>query len=597
MAITTLQPFNLDTTANYTFANITTDNANLGNAATANFFIGSGNNLSNIQGANVTGAVSSATTSGTVTTNAQPNITSVGTLSSLAVTGNVTSGNIYANSGTIGASLLTGTVTTAAQPNITSVGTLSSLAVTGNLSSGNANLGNAATANFFIGDGSLLTNIPIGTSLSNGNSNVSIPTANGNVNISAVGNANIAVVTGTGVNVAGTLNVTGDANVGNIGATNGVFTSVSGNGSSLSSITGANVTGAVSFATTANAVAGANVSGQVGNALVAGTVYTAAQPNITSVGTLSSLSVTGNITSGNINAGNLLTANFITGTLTTAAQGNITSLGVLSSITSTGNLNAGNIITGGIVSATGNGTFGNVSATTFTGALSGAATTAGTVTTNAQPNITSVGSLTGLIVSNATGIVDFTTTANVTLGSVSNLHISGGSASQVLTTNGSNTLSWTTISAGATITDDTTTNASYYLTFANTTSGTLSTAFISSTKSYFNPSTGQLNATDFNSLSDVNYKTNIKPLTDAKSIVLSMTGVSFDWADGTGSSYGFVAQDLEQIIPHVVNTNTNGIKSVNYSAIIPFLVETIKQQQQQIDNLTTIVNKIVDADY
>ena len=62
MAITQLQPFNLDSTANYTFANITKTNANLGNAATANFFIGSGNNLSNIQGANITGAVSSATT-------------------------------------------------------------------------------------------------------------------------------------------------------------------------------------------------------------------------------------------------------------------------------------------------------------------------------------------------------------------------------------------------------------------------------------------------------------------------------------------------------------------------------------------------------
>jgi hypothetical protein len=51
------------------------------------------------------------------------------------------------------------------------------------------------------------------------------------------------------------------------------------------------------------------------------------------------------------------------------------------------------------VSATGNGTFGNVSATTFTGALSGAATTAGSVTTNAQGNITSVGTLTSVSVS------------------------------------------------------------------------------------------------------------------------------------------------------------------------------------------------------
>ena len=177
-------------TANFTFnkstnvltitGNITASNANLGNAATANFFIGSGNNLSNIQGANVTGAVATATTAGTVTTAAQPNITSVGTLTSLtvtgnasagnvnagnlltanyvagtlttaaqpnitsvgtltsaAVTGNVTAGNVYANSGTIGASLLAGTLTTAAQPNITSTGTLTSLTVTGNVAGGN----------------------------------------------------------------------------------------------------------------------------------------------------------------------------------------------------------------------------------------------------------------------------------------------------------------------------------------------------------------------------------------------------------------------------------------------------------------------------
>jgi hypothetical protein len=86
----------------------------------------------------------------------------------------------------------------------------------------------------------------------------------------------------------------------------------------------------------------------------------------------------------------------------------------------------------------------------LTGITSSSATTAGTVTTNAQPNITSVGSLSGLTVSNATGIVDFTTTANVTLGNVSNLHITGGTANYVLSTNGSGTLSWVAQSGGTT---------------------------------------------------------------------------------------------------------------------------------------------------
>ena len=76
--------------------------------------------------------VYSANVYGTIQTAAQPNITSVGTLNSLSVTGNVSAGNL---SGT----LITGTLSTAAQPNITSVGTLSSLTVSGNASAGNIN--------------------------------------------------------------------------------------------------------------------------------------------------------------------------------------------------------------------------------------------------------------------------------------------------------------------------------------------------------------------------------------------------------------------------------------------------------------------------
>jgi hypothetical protein len=71
----------------------------LGNLVTANYFSGSGNLLSNIQGANVSGAVPSATTAGTVTTAAQPNITSTGTLVSVTVTGNVVAGNVRINGG------------------------------------------------------------------------------------------------------------------------------------------------------------------------------------------------------------------------------------------------------------------------------------------------------------------------------------------------------------------------------------------------------------------------------------------------------------------------------------------------------------------
>ena len=310
--------------------NITASNATLGNAVTANYFIGSGNNLSNVQGANVSGEVSFAATANSV---AGANVS--GAVAYATTANSVAGANV---SGQVGNALVAGTVYTAAQPNITSVGTLSSLSVSGNLTAGNANItgtltvssittsaggsGNISGADvisanafiasgninaaFYLGNGSQLTGVAAAsaTKTANGTSNVDIVTANGNITMGVGGTGNVVIVTTTGVNVAGYITTTGNVTVGNI----------IGNGQALSALAGANVTGEVSFAATANSVAGANVSGQVGNALVAGTVYTAAQPNITSVGTLSSLAVTGALSAGDTTiAGNLT----VTGTTTT----------------------------------------------------------------------------------------------------------------------------------------------------------------------------------------------------------------------------------------------------------------------------------------
>ena len=287
-----------------------TSNGNI----TANFFIGNGSQLTGV-------AASNSVTSGTVTTNAQPNITSVGTLISLDITGNLTAGNAnlgnlvianyFSGSGNllsnIQGSNITGNVTSAitanfanyagnitvsSQPNITSVGTLISLDITGNLTAGNANLGNsitnnltvnlalsgntanftgniislnanlgnAASANFFIGNGSLLTGVAAGNAVTAGT-----VTTNAQPNITSVG-------TLISLDITGNLTA-GNANLGNLVIAN----YFSGSGNMLSNIQGG------------------NVSGQVGNALVAGTVYTNAQPNITSVGTLTSLDVSGHL--------------------------------------------------------------------------------------------------------------------------------------------------------------------------------------------------------------------------------------------------------------------------------------------------------------
>jgi hypothetical protein len=210
----------------------------------------------------------------------------------------------------------------------------------------------------------------------------------------------------------------------------------------------------------------------------------------------------------------------------------------------------------------------------------------------------SVGDITVIDVVNDVGNV---TAANLkvngvsNIGPVGNVIITGGTNGQVLTTNGSGNLSWTTVSGGGgtpNIVNDTTTNSSFFVTFANASTGSLSNAYVSSSKLFFNPSTGQLNSTDFNSLSDRSSKTNITQLENTANIVTLLTGVSFDWIDGTGSSYGFIADDVEKVLPHAVSTNSNGKKSLNYSAIIPFLTETIKQQQLQIEQITARLNDL-----
>ena len=68
-----------------------------------------------------------------------------------------------------------------------------------------------------------------------------------------------------------------------------------------------------------------------------------------------------------------------------------------------------------------------------------------------------------------------------------------------------------------------------------------------------------------------------------------MRGVSFNWIDNKRPAIGIIAQEVEQIIPEVVDTNENGIKSVSYDSIIALLIESIKEQQKQIDELKNFI--------
>jgi len=360
-----------DDAGNLTFPG--TGNLVGGNLISANFFSGNGSLLtgmySNLNVANYlptyTGALNSLTGNVTTTANVSgayllgngafitglpagySNADVANYLASGALTSNIiTTGNISGGN-------LSGTLTTAAQPNITSVGTLTSLNVTGNVtSSGNV------SGNYLLGNGAFITGLPAGYS----NADVANYLAsNAAVTILTTGNittsANIAAgnFIGTGSNttirsngyswvfdstgnlttpVAGTI-TGGNLITANYFAGDGSLLTNINAGNILGSYGNANVKAYLESGATINANFGTgtvttsgNISGgNIGGALVSGTLTTAAQPNITTLGTLVSLDVSANITAGGISMaqGNAVIGNlYVTGNTTIA--GNITQI-------------------------------------------------------------------------------------------------------------------------------------------------------------------------------------------------------------------------------------------------------------------------------
>jgi len=111
--------------------------------------------------------------------------------------------------------------------------------------------------------------------------------------------------------------------------------------------------------------------------------------------------------------------------------------------------------------------------------------------------------------------------------------------------------------------------------------------------------TGRIDATNdvvAFATSDRRLKCNIKPIENALCKVIGVTGNTFDWKElakeerktihgNTGRDVGVIAQEIESILPEAVTTRESGYKAVNYEKIIPLLIEAIKEQQKQIDEL------------
>lgn len=106
---------------------------------------------------------------------------------------------------------------------------------------------------------------------------------------------------------------------------------------------------------------------------------------------------------------------------------------------------------------------------------------------------------------------------------------------------------------------------------------------------------------NFKSLSDARCKQNINAISNGLDKIMSLQGVSFNWDENdlTGKSppkekqLGFIAQDVEKVIPEAVSKDLKGRMSLAYSSIIPLLVEAVKSQQNEIH----LQNKKIKSQY
>jgi hypothetical protein len=371
-----------------------------------------------------------------------------------------------------------------------------------------------------------------------------------------------------------------------------------------------------------------------GNAIA--TTYTAAKiVSVTNTAPISAITTAGAVTVSLLNSG--VTANTYGGTLSVpvitvdafgritsasnvtistgvssvgGATGTVSNAQLAASIVSTGVLNTSNVAEGGNLYYTNarvrsaislTGTKGNYNSSTGVFDLANIANVTVSVNPPGGPNIGDIwideddgktylyfnDNTSSQWVEQATGTVISTLITSVagSTGDISNAMIATGLSGQnlgtpsgIVLTNATGTAANLTanIANFINVTDDTTTNATRYPIFANGTSGNI-TEQVSSSKLTFNPSTGLLTSTDYNSSSDKRLKKKIKTVGSALDKINALRGVTFTWKDSNTDSIGMIAQEVQEVLPEVVTTDDDGFMGIKYTNMIGVLIEAIKE--------------------
>ena len=91
------------------------------------------------------------------------------------------------------------------------------------------------------------------------------------------------------------------------------------------------------------------------------------------------------------------------------------------------------------------------------------------------------------------------------------------------------------------------------------------------------------------------FRSNIKPIENPIEKIKQISGNTFEWIEDTntvgkvhgnvGKDVGVIAQEIEAVLPEIVTTRDSGMKAVKYEKLVALLIEAVKEQQKQIDEL------------
>ena len=165
-----------------------------------------------------------------------------------------------------------------------------------------------------------------------------------------------------------------------------------------------------------------------------------------------------------------------------------------------------------------------------------------------------------IAVSGQSTIVADSNNDTLTLVAGTNITITTNAASDAITINASEVDTLATVTArGASTSTAATFSGGINMSSSNITNG------------------GVITATDFNTTSDMRLKDNITAVQNPLDILAAISGVQFNWKANGKEAVGVLAQEIEKVLPQIVNTNADGYKAVSYDSLIPILIEAIKE--------------------